>query len=194
MPTELTQNEIEALLAGVTTAPASAHADPDLLAALLAPAPDLGAAGGQEQAPPPPVMTAPFAPPSQATSALSWEAALHLVPGHEQLCRRYPPITERQDPKHGRVIVLAYLEDKKRRVRRNFKIGEYMFFDHPELALVEPDVGDLECRITIKVIKYEVGLRIRFWENGPGGDVAGRSGAIVAREQGLHLERRSPTR
>jgi len=189
MPTELTQDEIEALLAGVTTVPASAAADSDLLAALLAPASDAGAASDQHQTPLPPVLTAPSSQPAQATGALSWEAALHLVPGYERLCTRYPPVTERQHPKFGRVIVVAYLEDKARRVRRNSKIGEYMFFDYPELGLVEPDTRSLECRISIKIIKYEVGLRIRFWENGPQGDVPGKSGAILVTEPGLRFER-----
>jgi len=193
MSDQLTGDEIEQLLKGTTVAAEPEPTDPELLAELLGPPTP---AVSERPVEPETTRAAPggaATPTSRGTDGadgLAWEAALHLVPGYEGLCTRYPPVTERQHPRFGRVIVLAYLEDRVRRVRRNSKIGQYMFFDYPELELIEPDTRSLNCRVSIKVIKYDVGLRIRFWENSSAGDVPGKSGAILVTEPGLRLERR----
>lgn len=119
----------------------------------------------------------------------AWLAALHLVPGYEAVVQRYPAITERQHPEFGRVIVLAYLEDKTARIRRNFKVGSELFFFTPELQEIAPDTSSLNCRVVIKIIRYQVGTTIRCWENRPGGDVPGMSRTIHVTERGLMLAR-----
>jgi len=196
--TVLTAEDLAEMLAGVPGAHEPDPGDPDLLASLFGEPAESHSAGSPPDAASPADPQATTAPePMAATGgsasgeeAFSWDDALHLVPGYVDLCRRYPPLTERHHPQFGRVIALAYLEDMGRRVRRNFKIGQYQFFDAPELEGLEPDTDSMNCRIVIKLIRYEVGLRIRYWQNQGGADVPGRSGAVVATEAGLRIEKR----
>ena len=83
------------------------------------------------------------------------------------------------------MLLAAYLEDTTRRVRRNLKLGEHLFFAAPELELVEPDTKALNCRVIIKTLPHQVGMRIRYWENTPSGDVPGKSGTFIVTERGL---------
>jgi hypothetical protein len=114
-------------------------------------------------------------------------SALHLVPEHEQLIRRYPAIGLKQHAQHGLVLMAAYLEDTGRKIRRNLKLGDDVFFYAEELELTEPETEALHCRIVVKMLRHRVGMRIRFWENGPQGDVAGKSGIYEVRATGLQL-------
>lgn len=194
MSDQLTPDEIELLLHGVTVAPEPESTDPQLLADLLGgPLPTAADDVPSDAAPatPQPRRTPnPRSLDQENSDGRAWETALHLVPGYESLCRRHPPITERQDPKHGRVLVGVYLEDKVRGIRRNMKIGGDMFFDAEALAEITPDTQELQCRIVIKVFEYKPGTQIRFWENHRvGGDAPGKSGTVLVSDAGLRLQR-----
>jgi hypothetical protein len=125
----------------------------------------------------------PFTPHSFAD--YSWLSALHLVPEHEQLLLRYPAIALKRHTQYGLVLMAAYLADTERRIRRNLKLGNDLFFYAEELELTEPETKHLKCRIVIKTLPHRVGMRIRFWENGPQGDVVGKSGVYEVRAAGL---------
>lgn len=115
----------------------------------------------------------------------AWTRAFHLVPEFSRLLSRYPAIGLSQHPRHGLVLVAAYLEDTSRRVRRNLKFGDDLFFAVAELEVVEPETKALKCRVIIKTLPHQVGMRIRYWENTPAGDVPGKSGAFIVTERGL---------
>jgi hypothetical protein len=170
----------------------------DELAALVGAAPlNANASAGElTEVPPTSAQSATAGASAQSATArtaeenYAWLDAVQLIPKFEKLIRNYPPITTTTDPKHGRVIVLAYIEDRARGVRRNFKVGNQMFFDLDELERIEPETKALKCRILIKIIPYQVGLKIRCWENRPGGDDPRKKGLIVAKEGGLAFEER----
>lgn len=116
----------------------------------------------------------------------TWENAYHLVPPPMlALLRRYPAIGISQDPEHGLVLLAAYLEDKKRCVRRNLKIGNDTFFYATDLKILEPDTRAFDCRIVIKTLRHEPGMRIRFWQNTPDGDTPGKGGVFETTVRGL---------
>jgi len=127
------------------------------------------------------------APVSQNQADYSWLQARHLVLQYERLILRYPAIGLMQHDQYGLVLVAAYLEDLNQRIRRNLTLGDDLFFHAPELELFEPDTKKLGCRIIVKTLRHQVGMRIRFWENRPQGDVLGKTGVYEVRERGLTL-------
>jgi hypothetical protein len=133
-------------------------------------------------------------PPGVVAAEYAWVDGLHLVRGYEGLIGRYPPVTERQDREFGRVVVVAYLEDKKRRIRRNSSIGNCKFFEAPSIKTITHDHEDCDFRIVLKVLPYRVGTQLRFWENTPKGDVLAKSVSVLVTQAGLKLApRRSRT-
>jgi hypothetical protein len=179
-PTPASQ-EIDALAALMGEAPAAATSQP---ASTVVEATEAPVAG------PPATPSGPVATPQPVEEHYAWLDAVHLVPEFERLVRNYPSIAAIAHPKHGRVIVLTYLADNDRGIRRNFSVGSQKFFDLDELEKIEPETKAFKCRILIKIIPYRVGLRIRCWENRPGGDDPRKKGLIVARESGLAFEER----
>lgn len=174
------------------------------LAALLAEVPPQHPRNGTEIAAllgesVPPTPTSASLPPAAAATApaessgsqdlgdYSWLRAIDLVPEHRQLILRYPAIGLKKHPQHGVVLMAAYLEDVKRRVRRNLKLGDQMFFHADALEVTEPETKALGCRLVIKTMRHQVGMRIRFWQNEPHGDAPGRSGTYEVRDSGLQL-------
>lgn len=116
----------------------------------------------------------------------AWENAYHLVPPPMlALLKRHPAIRMSQHAEHGLVLLAAYLEDKKRRIRRNLQIGRDTFFYATEIEIVEPDTRAFDCRIVIKTFRHEPGMRIRFWQNTPDGDTPGKSGVFETTARGL---------
>lgn len=118
--------------------------------------------------------------------AHAWENALHLLPPlFVRLVRRYPAIGVAEHPKHGLVLLAAYVEDTRRKVRRNLKLGDDLFFHAAELEALEPDTKTFDCRILVKTLRHQPGMRIRYWENTSAGDTVGKSGTFQVTERGL---------
>lgn len=165
-------------LAELFPASASTQTGDDILSALVEPivTPDSAAE----------FLSAPLPSVAAASNEYSWESAKHLLPEWAgRLIARYPAIGVSDHPVHGRVLVAAYLEDKGRRVRRNLKIGNDLFFYAEELELIEPDTKHLDCRVVIKTLPYRSGMCVRYWENTASGDAPGRSGTFELVAGGL---------
>jgi hypothetical protein len=184
------QGELLDSLSGEAAAPPpSQQDDRDWLASLFDDQPGCPAATTVVGERPVPQQAAPSPNTRMPVSEHSWENAFHLVPPHLlPLLRRYPPIGLSQHPKHGLVILIAYLEDKGRRLRRNFKLGNDMFFHASELETLEIDTEGFDCRIVVKTFRHQPGMRIRYWENTPNGDTPGRSGSFDVTARGLRRQ------
>lgn len=129
------------------------------------------------------------------SSGPAWNKAVHLLPPWAMpLISRYPSIGVGQSTLHGRVLWAVYLEDTQLRLRRNLQIGNDVFFHAEELEKIEPNTKELGCRVVLKAFSYRVGLRVRYWENTPTGDVPGKTGAFILTEQGLRQVGAKPAR
>jgi hypothetical protein len=118
-------------------------------------------------------------------SGYAWEDARHVLPEAVlPLIERYPAIGLCQHSDFGLVVLAAYLEDSARKIRRNLKLGEHMFFHAPELSVFERDLKEFNCRVVVKTIVHQPGMVIRFWENTKDGDLPDR-GSFVVRANGF---------
>lgn len=132
---------------------------------------------------------------SAAPVQYAWENAYHLLPQQLlPLVKRYPAIGIMRHAKHGLVVLATYLEDKQKRIRRNLQIGNDTFQYASEIEIIEPDTRAFDCRIVIKMFRYQPGMRIRYWENTPNGDTPERSGAFELTEHGLRRINRAKAR
>lgn len=181
------------------TKPTDSEVDGDL-ATLLGEVPDITSAAPVSVAMPIRMVTeaaaeriAPAmpAPAGKDQGDYAWLRALHLAAQYQRLILRYPAIGLMQHDQHGLVLVAAYLEDVNQRIRRNLKLGDDLFFHAPELEVFEPDTKKFGCRIIVKILRHQVGMRIRYWENRPQGDVLGKTGIYEVREMALTLLRGS---
>jgi hypothetical protein len=145
-----------------------------------------GAAISSPARPPTPARSQPSNPVKR--TGYAWEGARHLLPEPiVTLTSRYPALGMCQHTEFGLVVMAAYLEDTERRIRRNLKLGNHMFFDAPELDSFAPDLTAFKCRVVVKTILLQPGMVIRFWENTPNGDLPDR-GSYVVRERGFERQ------
>jgi hypothetical protein len=190
-----TDADLAVLLEGTKPAPLDVEGE---LAALLGEGLDVIPAAPASAAMPTPMVSEPATEgiepaPSAPTPAgknqdeYAWLRALHLAPQYQRLILRYPAIGLMQHDQHDLVLVAAYLEDVRQRIRRNLKLGDDLFFHAPEIEVFEPDTKKFGCRIMVKIMRHQVGMRIRYWENRPQGDVLGKTGIYEVREKGLTL-------
>lgn len=168
-PTQVQDNEISLLLGDQAPAAQGATPEEGQLARPVAPERETDDLGGEH---------------------FAWLDARHLFREFGPIVMRYPSLSERVDPQFGRVIVLVYLEDKVKGVRRNFTVDGKLFFESEALREMNLDTEAFKCRIVVKIIPYRVGLEIRCWEN-RGRDVPGTKLRIKTEAVGLRITKRS---
>jgi len=121
----------------------------------------------------------------------AWEAACGRLPEFERLLRHYPPITGTQHPDFGRVVVAAFLSDRRRHVHRNLMFDGKRFFEAAHIKSML-DLEEPDFRIAIRMFPYKIGALVRYWEAHPGGDALGKSVTLVLEEGGIRRQRVRP--
>jgi hypothetical protein len=121
----------------------------------------------------------------------AWEVAQERAPTFRRLLQHYPSATDHSDSDFGRVLIVAYQSDRRRRIHRNAMVYGVKFFETDYIKALL-DLDEPAFRVVVRMFPYRVGAHVRFWESHPNGDVADKSVTVVLGEQGLRRLRGRP--
>ena len=117
-----------------------------------------------------------------------WLHVLDRVIGFERLLRRYPPLGERDTEEFGRVLLVAYLQDKAAGAYQNCLIDNERFFEAPAIKEAV-NYDDEACRIVVRMFGYKAGTRVRFWCHRRGRDDSRMDRTALLTERGIAVRR-----